>query len=196
MAPGNAPPAQPGPAPGAPPASAPALRLRQLYERLVLALQVFSGLLLLAMTALVLVGIFYRYVLDDALSWYDEFAGYVLIWLTMYGSVLALAKRKHISFETLVEKLSPRGQRIVEVVGILCVMSFSLVLLVSGWQLLVGMADETAVSLPGVRMAWIYSVMPITGGLMFLIGVIQLVQALTPGRSPSDARARPMEEAQ
>jgi TRAP-type C4-dicarboxylate transport system permease small subunit len=196
MTPGNAPPAQQEPAPAARPVSASALRLRQLYQRLVSALQIFSGLLLLAMTALVLVGIFYRYVLDDALSWYDEFAGYILIWLTMYGSVLALAKRKHISFETLVEKLSPRRQRIAEVVGIVLVMSFSLVLVVAGWQLIVGMADETAISVPQLRMAWIYSVMPISGGLMFLVGVIQLVQALTPGRSPSDARARPMEEAQ
>jgi TRAP-type C4-dicarboxylate transport system permease small subunit len=45
-----------------------------------------------------------------------------------------------------------------------------------------------------VKMAWIYSVMPISGGLMFLIGVVQLAQALAPGADLE--RARPMEEAQ
>lgn len=171
--------------------------MRKVYDRFVDVLQVFSAGLLLLMLGIVLVGIFYRYIVDDSLSWYDEFAGYILIWLTMYGSVLALAKRKHIGFDTLVERLSPRGRRIAEIAGILCVMSFSLVLLVSGWQLIREMADETAISLPNVKMAWVYSVMPISGGLMLLIGVVQLVQALSTSARGLDAeRARPMEEAQ
>jgi TRAP-type transport system small permease protein len=170
--------------------------MRRAYGRFVDVMQIFSAALLLLMLAIVLVGIFYRYIVDESLSWYDEFAGYVLVWLTMYGSVLALAKRKHISFDTLVERLSPRGRRVADVVAILAVMSFSLVLLVSGWELVREMADETAVSLPYVKMAWIYSVMPISGGLMFLIGVVQLAQELSAGGSPDVERARPMEEAQ
>lgn len=170
--------------------------MRKIYDRFVDVLQVFSAVLLVLMLAIVLVGIFYRYIVDDSLSWYDEFAGYILVWLTMYGSVLALARRKHISFDTLVEKLSPRGRRIAEIVSILCVMSFSLVMLVAGWQLVREMADETAVSLPHFRMAWIYSVMPISGGLMFLIGLVQLGQALSSGGGPGVTPARPMEEGQ
>lgn len=170
--------------------------MRKSYARFMDVLQVLSAALLLMMLGIVLVGIFYRYVVDQSLSWYDEFAGYILVWLTMYGSVLALAKKKHISFDTLVERLGPRGRRVAEIVSVVAVMSFSLVLLVSGWELVREMADETAVSLPGVKMAWIYSVMPISGGLMFLIGIVQLAEALLSGRSPDVQRARPMEEAQ
>lgn len=170
--------------------------MRKAYDRFQDVLQVLSAALLLLMLGVVLLGIFYRYIVDDSLSWYDEFAGYILIWLTMYGSVFALAKKKHISFDTLVEKLPPGGRRVAEIVSVLCVMSFSLVLLVSGWQLVREMADETAISLPHVKMAWIYSVMPISGGLMLLIGVVQLVGALSSGGSPDVERARPMEEAQ
>ncbi len=74
--------------------------MRKSYDRFVDVLQVLSAVLLLLMLGIVVVGIFYRYVVDEALSWYDEFAGYILIWLTMYGSVLALAKRK-LSFTVL-----------------------------------------------------------------------------------------------
>jgi TRAP-type transport system small permease protein len=170
--------------------------MRKGYDRFVDVLQTFSAVLLLLMLGLVLVGIFYRYVVDESLSWYDEFAGYILVWLTMYGSVLALARRKHISFDTLVEKLPPGGRRVAEIASIVCVMAFSLVLLVAGWQLVREMADETAVSIPALKMAWIYSVMPISGGLMFLIGVVQLAQAISAGKSAAVERARPMEEAQ
>ena len=162
--------------------------MRKLYEGFIRALFVFSGALCLLMVGVVLVGVFYRYVVDASLSWYDEFAGFVLVWLTMYGSVVALAKRKHISFETLVEKLPPRGQHVVEVVVDLCVLSFSLVLVVYGWELVREMGDETAVSIPSVRMAWVYSVMPISGALMAVIGIVQLAQRL---QRPTGERAPP-----
>lgn len=159
--------------------------MRHAYERFVAALQLFSAALCLAMVSVVVVGVFYRYVMDDALVWYDEFAGYVLVWLTMYGSAFTLARRKHIGFETLVEGLPPGARRAAEVFGHLCVLGFSLVLVVSGWQLVREMGEETAVSLPWVRMAWVYSVMPISGVLMALVSAWQIAEALA---APTQAK--------
>ncbi len=169
--------------------------MRKAYDRFVGVLQVWSAALAVAMLALVLVGVFYRYVVNEALSWYDEFAGYVLVWLTMYGSVVALAKRKHIGFDTLVEALPPRARRAAEVFGSLCVMGFSLVMLVAGGQLVREMADETAVSIPSVRMAWIYGVLPISGALMLLIGAVQIAQALAGRRGQAPGHVARVEPA-
>jgi Tripartite ATP-independent periplasmic transporters, DctQ component len=66
--------------------------MRTLYDRTMAALQQLAAVLLALMLLLVLAGVFYRYVFDDSLSWYDEFAGYLLVWLTMVGSVVGLAK--------------------------------------------------------------------------------------------------------
>jgi TRAP-type C4-dicarboxylate transport system permease small subunit len=38
--------------------------------------------------------------------------------------------------------------------------------------------DETAISLPWVKMRWVYSVLPIAGGLMLLISVERLFHLL------------------
>ena len=169
--------------------------MRRLYDRFIAALQVLSAALCLGMLAMVLVGVFYRYVVDEALSWYDEFAGYLLVWLTMFGSVAALARRKHISFDTLVLKFPPRARRAAEIFGVLCVAGFSLVLLLAGWQLVREMTDETATSLPWVKMSWIYGVMPISGALLLLIGLVQLARAVT-GRGSAVETAKPMGEGQ
>ena len=170
--------------------------MRKAYERLVVILQAYSAVLILVMLGVVLLGVFYRYVVDSALSWYDEFAGYTLVWLTMYGSVAALARGKHICFETLVEKLSRGKQRVVEAFATLCVLGFSLVLLVSGWVLIREMAEETSVSLPEVKMAWIYSVMPLSGAFMVLIGVVQLIKRFARSDAPGETRSKAMEEGQ
>ncbi len=170
--------------------------MQRLYDRCVAAIQLFSALLCAAMLGVVLVGVFYRYVVDSALSWYDEFAGFILVWLTMYGSVVGLARGKHISFDTLVEKLSPAARQVVEIFSVLCVAGFSAVMLVSGWHLVSEMVGETAVSVTAVQMSWIYSVMPISGALMLAVCVVKLVGIARGGKHWGGAPGKPMEEGQ
>jgi C4-dicarboxylate transporter DctQ subunit len=170
--------------------------MRKFYEKLILILQAYAAILILVMLGVVLMGVYYRYIAYQALSWYDEFAGYILVWVTMYGSVVGLARGKHICFETLVEKLPQGKQRVVEAFGTLCVLGFSLVLLVSGWVLVREMAEETAVSVPEVKMVWVYSVMPISGALMVLISVVQLIMLFADSGVPEDVRPKAMEEGQ
>ena len=170
--------------------------MRKAYDGFIAVLQTYSAILTLVMLGVVLLGVFFRYLMYQALSWYDEFAGYTLVWVTMYGSVVALARGKHISFETLVEKLPRVWQRISAIFATLCVLSFSLVVFLSGWELVREMAEETAVSIPEIRMAWIYSVMPISGALMVLVGVVELVKLLFGDGIAGGARPKAMEEGQ
>jgi TRAP-type C4-dicarboxylate transport system permease small subunit len=58
------------------------------------------------------------------------------------------------------------------------------------------MAGETAVSVPEVKMAWIYSVMPISAALMILVGVVQLVTLFKGGDAAGGTRPKSMEEGQ
>src|SRR5262245_21454076 len=126
------------------------------------------------MVVVVTLGVFFRYIMNASLSWYDEFASYLLVWLTLYGAVVASYRRRHIGFELLVDRLSPTAKRIVDFVAELCVLGFQIVLFYYGWILLRRMGDETSVSLVWVKMGWIYSVLPITGGLMLAISAVRL----------------------
>lgn len=170
--------------------------MRKAYSTLIAFLQGLSGVLMLVMLGVVLLGVTFRYVINAALSWYDEFAGYVLVWLTMFGTVVGLAKGKHISFETLVEKLPRSWERAVEIFGAVCVLSFSLVMLASGWVLVRSMWGETSVSVPAVQMAWVYSVLPISGVLLVLVGIVQLTMLVSGREMPGTPKRKAMEEGQ
>lgn len=171
--------------------------MRTLYDRSMAALQLIAAVLLALMLLLVLAGVFYRYVFDDSLSWYDEFAGYLLVWLTMVGSVVGLAKGKHIGFETLVESFPPGARRLMALLSVASIAVFSLVMLVAGGQLVLEMEGETAISLPWVKMAWVYSIMPISGALMLAVSAVQLVGILRPAAvGGALGLARPMDEGQ
>ncbi len=142
------------------------------FRRLVDWVEVWTVLLLVLMVLLVSLGVFYRYVLNASLSWYDEFASFLLVWLTFYGAIVACYRRRHIGFEIVVDRLMPNTRRIVELIAESCVLGFQAVLLYHGWLLMQRMGDETTVSLVWVRMRWIYSVLPITGGMMLVISLI------------------------
>jgi TRAP-type C4-dicarboxylate transport system permease small subunit len=148
--------------------------MHRLLGRLVTLVEWWAVCLLAGLTVVVCLGVFFRYVLNASLVWYDEFASYLLVWLTFYGAVVAQYYQRHINFDLLVEKLAPLARRVVDVVAEAAVLGFQFVLLYYGWILTERMGDETTISLPWIKVAWVNSVLPITGALMLLISVTRL----------------------
>src|SRR3989442_16007756 len=70
---------------------------------------------MVAMVALVTIGVFFRYIVNASLSWYDEFASSLLVWLSFYGAVVATYRGRHIGFETLAERRGPGARRLLAV---------------------------------------------------------------------------------
>lgn len=151
--------------------------------RLIALIEWWAVGLLAGLTVVVCLGVFFRYVLNASLVWYDEFASYLLVWLTFFGTVVAAYHKRHIGFELVVDKLAAPIRRVVDFIGESAVLGFQFVLLYYGWIITQRMGDETAISLPWVKVAWVTSVMPITGGLMLLISLIRLAGILS--RRPS-----------
>jgi C4-dicarboxylate transporter DctQ subunit len=153
--------------------------MAKLLGRLVALVEWWAVCLLAAMVVLVCVAVFFRYVLNSSLTWYDEFASYILVWLTFYGCVVADHRRRHIGFELVVDKLAPTARKVVDVIAELAVLGFQFVLFYYGWVLTERMGDETAISLPWVKVTWISSVLPISGALLLLISVSRLIGLLS-----------------
>jgi TRAP-type transport system small permease protein len=153
--------------------------MHKVLGRIVAVVEWFAVSLLAGLAVLVCLGVFFRYVLNSSLVWYDEFASYMLVWLTFYGCVVVDYQRRHIGFDLMVEKLAPTARRVVDVVGELAVLGFQFVLFYYGWVLTERMGDETAISLPWIKVTWISSVLPITGGMLLLISLWRLVGLLS-----------------
>ena len=151
----------------------------KLLGRLVALVEWWAVCLLAGLAVLVCLGVFFRYALNSSLTWYDEFASYMLVWLTFYGTVVADYRRRHIGFELLVDKLAPLPRRVVDVVAEAAVLGFQFVLFYYGWVLTERMGEETAVSLTWVKVGWINSVLPICGGLLLVISAARMVGLLS-----------------
>src|SRR3990172_8359385 len=122
--------------------------MHRLLGRLITLVEWWAVFLLAALTVIVCLGVFFRYVLNSSLVWYDEFASYLLVWLTFYGAGVAHYQRRHIAFELLVDKVAPGGRRVVDAIGEVAIIGFQFVLLYYGWILTERMGDESTISLP------------------------------------------------
>lgn len=163
--------------------------LTRALDLVVAATEWLSVLLLVAMTVVVTLAVFYRYVLQDSLTWYDEIASFMLVWLTFGGAVVVSRRRRHIGFELFVERRTPRVRRRLEITGEALVLVFDLILVVYGWNLVAQMGNETAVSLLWLQMGWIYAVMPASGVLLALVSLHRLAGLLAGRHEASLAAA-------
>ncbi|MFB0508051.1 MAG: TRAP transporter small permease [Thermodesulfobacteriota bacterium] len=128
-----------------------------------------------ALAIVVAVEVFFRYVLNSSISWYDEFAGYLLVWLTFWGAVLALDRGRHIGFETLVERFPIPVQKLTTTIVYLLIIIVQAVVVYYGWMLTTQLTGETTITLP-IPIGVIYLVLPVTGALMLLICAVRIVQ--------------------
>jgi TRAP-type C4-dicarboxylate transport system permease small subunit len=127
---------------------------------------------MIAMFLLVVIAVIFRKA-GHSISWYDEFAGYILVWVTFWGSVVALEKRRHIGFETVIELLPKFLQRSIMSFVYLLLIFLNLILILHGWKLTTELSGETAITLP-IPVGYIYLVIPVAASLMFLLCLIQI----------------------
>ncbi len=148
---------------------APAVRtLVAAYRGLIRVVEALLGGLTVFLAVIVPVGVFFRYAMNSALSWTDEVGGLTLVWITFYGSVVALDRGLHLDFDLVVKKMPRRWERIARAVVDLALAVLLVVVLVNGWTITNRLMGQTIVSMPIPRGIF-YSVMPISALLMLLV---------------------------
>lgn len=75
------------------------------------AFEAITSFLLVAMVVLTLLQVITRYGLHAGFEWTEELARLDLIYLTFFGSIVALQRREHLRIETLAHALPPRARR-------------------------------------------------------------------------------------
>jgi TRAP-type C4-dicarboxylate transport system permease small subunit len=158
-------------------------RLAYYYGRL---LEIILIVLMISLTIIVALAVIYRKVLEDSLSWYDEVASIVLIWITYYGAALAALRRKHIGFDGFLLSLPDRPRFVAFLLSEALVIGFFALLAYGGWLVFQVVAGDNLVSLTWVPQQIPYSVIPI-GAVLFIVAEILSIpdawRALSAGKS-------------
>ncbi|MGH9319990.1 MAG: TRAP transporter small permease [Vicinamibacteria bacterium] len=116
-----------------------------------------------------------RYAFGASLTWYDEFVGYLLVWVTFLGAVLAQSHGQHIGVENFVTSRSERTKRALRLTNHFILVAIHVVLLIYGAQLALRFLAERASTLP-IPMGAIYAVVPFSAALMLVVEGIRIAR--------------------
>lgn len=136
-------------------------------------LRLVIGLLIATLVFSVALGVFYRYVLQQSLHWATEVPNVVLIWIVFLGSVVAFYEKRHIAFEAFVDALPTALSRTLRIVAELLVLTFLVVLIVYGYQIVMQAMNSLSDALKLPR-GYFYICLPLSAALMGLCSLENL----------------------
>jgi TRAP-type C4-dicarboxylate transport system permease small subunit len=135
--------------------------------------------LICAMSAILLTVIWQvisRFILKDPASITEELSRFILIWVGILGSAYAYRKKSHLGFNLIVDRQTKATRRMLLTIVEVLVITFSALALIVGGKELVIITlelDQISASL-GIRMGFIYTVLPISGALFVFYSLINI----------------------
>ncbi|MBW1711802.1 MAG: TRAP transporter small permease [Deltaproteobacteria bacterium] len=141
----------------------------------------------LAMTVIILIQIFFRFVIYRPVPWSEEAARYLMIWMGMLGSVVALRKGRHIGVTFLVDKLSGWARQAAVQVVRLTMIGFMAII---GWEGL-GLAIFNAPQLSAameIPMTIPYLAIPVGSAMMIVDIIAEILEERFPTAKGSEAQ--------
>jgi len=122
-------------------------------------------LVVLGIVASIFLQVIFRYVIQAPLSWTEELARSLLIWLTFVGAALALREGGHFALDVLIGKLPAKIRAGFELVLMAITAIFLSVLLYKGLFILPVVHQQTSASLR-IPMSFVYLAIPVGSGFM------------------------------
>lgn len=130
-----------------------------------LATVVVAALIVL-LVAVMFVGVIYRYVLNDALAWTEEVAGFAMGWLVFCGAAVLFRHDAHPSSRLLRDRAGPGVRRAVDLLADVLTGIYILCLIAAGLGILDGFLPRS----PALSLSYgiAYVSIPISGAFMLV----------------------------
>jgi TRAP-type C4-dicarboxylate transport system permease small subunit len=140
------------------------------------------------MTGIIFLQIIFRYVFAASLSWSEEVARYLFVWLTFLGASVVAKSRSHITVESIVDAIkSEIVRKSLKTLADVLVLVFLWVLVYEGFAASFEILEleQISPSMPWLSLGWIYFAIPL-GSLFMALNIIQ--QILDRWRGPRDLK--------
>ncbi|MDR1379449.1 MAG: TRAP transporter small permease [Synergistaceae bacterium] len=136
------------------------------------------------MTIVVFCQVVMRYVFSNSLSWSDEFARFIFLWLSWVGASYAVKERGHFRVEMFANLLKGRYRTRFELLILVIWFGFSVTMVWLGTRLIFFLIETGQISAAmQIPMSWVYASVPAGCALMAIRLVVEMIKIL---RNPDD----------
>jgi len=114
-----------------------------------------------------------RYILSSPSSFTDELAGFLLIWVSLFGAAYVTGRKEHLAIDLLLQKSSPENKIRLELFIHIVIFLFSFFVLVIGgiwlvYSRFILSVKSAALQLP---LGYVYIVLPVSGLIILFYSI-------------------------
>lgn len=136
--------------------------------------KILSVSCLATMSVLIVIQVFFRYVLQNSLSWTEETARYLFIMLSYFAASYGVKEGKHITVDIIHNYLPRKAKRIYEMISYLIFFVFALIIIYLGSKVCLSIAETGQLtSSTHIPMQFVYTAVPVG----FALCAFRLVQS-------------------
>lgn len=137
-------------------------------------LLIYSKVVLLLIVAIVSVQVFYRKVLGTGITWSEEVALLLMVWMAFISMAIGVEKKTHIAIEMFYNRFPKRMQSIVTKINTLIIASVGAILIIYGVKLIIG---TFGITMPATQ--WptsaLYFMIPVGGFFMLYFALFEFL---------------------
>jgi len=125
------------------------------------------------MTVIIILQVFMRYLFLYSLSWSEEVARYLMIWVSFLGASLALKYGFHIGVEFVINRIPEKMREWVNLIAKIGILIFLIYFTIGGFRVSWAVRDQDSPALL-FSMAYAYLSAPV-GGVFMIIQLLSLL---------------------
>jgi TRAP-type C4-dicarboxylate transport system permease small subunit len=141
----------------------------------------FLAVLMAGMVVIISAQVWYRFILNDPLSWSEEAGRYLFVWISFMGAAAGVRYQVHLGIDLMDKLLSPGAYRWVVVLVNLIIQIFLLLIIYWGFKILGIIQFQESPSMH-ISMRYPYMAVPV-GGIFMLINSLRIMVAAIQNRS-------------
>lgn len=109
-----------------------------------------------------------RYIMNSPSSYTDELAGYLLIWVGLFGAAYVAGKREHLAIDILLQRSSEKMKFKLEMIISVFIILFAITVMIIGgtWLVYTRLYLSVKSSALGLPLGLVYLALPISGLLI------------------------------
>jgi TRAP-type C4-dicarboxylate transport system permease small subunit len=149
----------------------------------------------LLMIAIIFIGVIMRYAVDKPLSFVDEYSGYLLALIIMFGLAYGLKTRAHVSVDLLIKMLPRRVAAYLETFHLIVALGFVILLMYGATLLTVDsfVAGKLAWSDTETPLWMVQWVMPVGLAFFTIVLIAAIVTQIRSLRAPKEEAEPPID---
>lgn len=122
-----------------------------------------------------------RYIFNNPSTISEELLTYSFTWMSLFAAAYVFGKREHMRMGFLADKLNKKKLTILNAIIEIIIIAFALIVMVYGGISITSLSMTQKTASLGIPMGYVYIVIPITGVVIAVYGVLNVICLIRKG---------------